>query len=98
MKIFKDEQLQEEIAVFNLGTVEAGTEKTYKYFMYNDNKDALVEEISLEFSSQEIEIVDLPKEIKSSEKASFILKWKPSVTLKKGLNESIKINFSEVYE
>lgn len=84
------------VKTLNLGIVEAGTSKEFRYFVYNDTEAELID-IEVFIDHKEIIILRHPKRIFAGEKAELKIKWSPSLTLKKGLKTSIQINGSEIY-
>jgi hypothetical protein len=97
MKIFKDNDLKNEIIDLDLGIVEAGTSEKFTFYVYNDQLPAL---INLEFiiSSPEVKIISSPKELKYKESGELIIEYSPLVTLKQGLKTNIEISGFELYK
>jgi hypothetical protein len=94
MKIFKDEDLKEEIKDFDLGILDAGLSKKYTYYIYNEIKADLVD-LVFAVNNKEVEILEAPKFLLANHMAKFIIEWKPSITLREGLHAEIDIKCKE---
>ncbi len=105
MKLYKDADLTEKIQDEEfLGRVEAGTTKDFTYYLYNDT-DGFLEDIVIGFldlnngnAKNELKIVEKPETMNPKEKAKIILKWSPTLQVKKGLKIKFSINALEVYK
>jgi len=87
----------QDVKSIDLGIVEAGTTKEYTYTLFNDTiADAI--EIKIEIPNPEVAITSSPKELKANTRAPLILKWSPSLTLKKGLKTVFKLTGKELYK
>ncbi len=96
MKIFKDKDLKYEvIGEFDLGIVDAGKSKDYEYYIVNETSNDLVD-LTISTMSEELKIVQYPTQLKSHESIKIILKWTPSITIKKGLKTSLVFKASEI--
>ena len=96
MKLFKDASLTEEIQKLDLGTVEAGSVKSFTFYVQNNEKCTL-ENLEFFVANKEVSIVTAPKIISELASASFTIEWKPSVTLKQGLQASLEVKGYEVW-
>jgi len=96
MKIYKDKGLTIEVDnELDLGIVDAGKSKTYKYYIVNETSNDLVDLVVSTVSS-ELEIIQYPIQIKAHGSSEIILKWTPSITIKKGLKASLVFKASEI--
>ena len=86
----------DEIARLDLGTLQAGESKTFKYYLFN-NTLADVTEIELAVPNPEVIVENYPTDLGPNEKASFELTWTPSIDVKKALQTLIKIKAKETY-
>jgi hypothetical protein len=89
--------MKEEAVVFDFGIVSAGESIKYEYTILNDSSADIVE-LGFIIDNSEVKIISAPTEIKSQEVAKLVLEWKPSVTLKQGLKEELKITGYEIYK
>ena len=94
MKILNKEE--KEVAVLDLGIVEAGKTKDYEYYLYNDSSVETVD-LKVEISHKEVEILDFPKRLDANTKGLLKIKWSPSITIKQGLKTVIKVSGAELY-
>lgn len=105
MKLYKDINLTEEVPEEEfLGRVEVGEAEEYTYYLYNDT-DGFLEDITIGFldlnngnAKNELKIVEKPSEIQPKEKAKVVLRWTPTLQVKKGLKIKFSINALEVYK
>ena len=96
MKLFKDAECTQEITSLDLGTVEAGFEKSYTFYVQNDQKCKL-ENLEFFVAHKEVSIVSAPKIINTFEVVDFVINWAPSVTIKQGLQTELQVKGYEVY-
>lgn len=100
MKIYKDEELKDIAFELDFGRVEVGEEKIVSYWIYND-ESCILERMSLEMenitSKEEVEILEMPKELRPFQKAELKVKWSPSLKIKAGLAVQAKINALKVW-
>ena len=94
MKILNEEG--KEIEVLDLGIVEAGKEKDFLFYLYN-NENAKVIDIKIEIKNPEVSILSSPETIEPKSKESFKIKWSPNLIVKKGLKEKVIIKAKELY-
>lgn len=97
MKIFKDKQLTQEVTTLNLDSVLAGESKTYEFYAFNE-LHVRVENLEFSVEHKEVEVLDYPKKLQAKEIGTILIKWSPSITLKKGLKAELKIKGFEIYE
>lgn len=96
MKIYKNKELTIEVDTeLDLGIVDAGKSKTYNYYIVNETSNDYVD-LVVSTISDELEVVQHPTQIKAHESSKVILKWTPSVTVKKGLKTNILFDFAEI--
>lgn len=98
MKIFSDKELSKEIQTFDLGTLDAGDNKEYIYYILNDNKDAILDDISFKLNNSEVSFIKYPKRLNPNESSEIILKWESSVDIKKALKINFDITGYEIYK
>jgi len=97
MKIFKDASLKEELnKILDLGTVLAGDNKEYEFFILNDSEGELVD-LNFSFNNDEVTVISFPSSLKSNETGKLVIKWSPSITIKKGLKTDLNIKGFEIY-
>lgn len=85
-----------EISSLDLGILEAGTSKTYEFYLLNDS-EAEVVDVKLEIANKEVSILSYPQKMSAGSKELFTIKWSPTLTIKKGLQTLIKVNATELY-
>ena len=95
MKIYQDKKLTEEVHKLDLGIVQAGDNKEYEFFVYNDTI-ADLKELTFTIEHPEVSILSAPKSINAKVTASLKIKWSPSVTLKEKLQATLKIKGIEL--
>jgi len=96
MKIFKDQELKNEIiGELDLGVVDAGKFKIYDYFIVNETNNDLVD-LKVSTISNELEVIKHPTQVNAHESSKITLKWTPSITIKKGLKASLLFKASEI--
>ena len=94
MKILNDKE--KEIKKLDLGIVKAGKSKNFVFYLFNDST-ANINNLKVEISEKEIEIITAPTELKPESKEKFEISWKPSLNLRKGLKTSLKITGVELF-
>jgi len=97
MKLYKDKELTEEEEVLDLGIVTAGDSKTYTYYLKNDTKQDLTD-LKFSIPHSEVEILRSPEKIEAWGVAEIVIKWSPSITLKKALLTELNIKGFEIYK
>lgn len=97
MEIYKDKTLKEKIDnTLDLGRVKAGESKIFSYYIYNET-GAIVEDIKFNIPNDEVEISSAPVMLNPRSGEKLILKWTPSITLKRGLKTLLKIKAAELW-
>ena len=88
----------EEVKDLDFGIVNVGDTENYEYWLYNDNGTKVIK-IRLDFATDErdLKIIDHPKTLKKEERGSIKIKWTPSLRIKKGLKNQLKINAVELW-
>lgn len=95
-KIFEDKELTKPIeAPIDLGKLKAGEEKEYIYYVFNASVHPY-EELEFSVDHKEVTVISSPTEMEEKTRAKIILKWKPSVDIKRGLKTSLKIEGFQV--
>ena len=94
--IFEDEKLTKPIETpIDLGKVKAGETKEFIFYVFNSNVNPF-EELEFSVDHKEVEVLLSPTEMAEKSSAKIILKWKPSVNIKRGLKTTLKIEGYEV--
>lgn len=96
MKIFKDQELKNEIIELDLGILEAGESKKYIYYIWNDSKAQLLNLVFF-VDNQEVKIVKYPEKLEINESSILVIEWKPSITLKEGLKANLSMKGKELW-
>lgn len=86
-----------EIKTLDLGVVEAGKSKEFEYVLYNDSEVDVID-IKVDVDNKEVEVIKVPEKMYIKGKDSLILKWSPSLTIKKGLHTILKLTIVELYK
>ena len=94
MKILTKEN--KEVSSLDLGILEAGQSKKYEYYLYNEAEVEAVD-IKVEIEHKEVFVLSAPKKLNAGEKQVFSIEWKPTLTIKKGLQTLIRVNAVELY-
>lgn len=95
-KIFEDKELTREIETpIDLGKLKAGEEKEYTYYILNASIHPY-EELEFDVDHKEVEVIESPTEMAEKSSAKVVLKWKPSVDIRRGLKTSLKIEGFQV--
>lgn len=97
MKIFRNQEMTEEVGNLDLGTAIAGQAKTYTFYVLND-LDVTIEDLEFSIDNKEVVINNFPKLLKANESNALTITWSPSVTIKKALKTELKIKGYELYE
>ena len=94
--IFEDKELTKPIEEpIDLGKLKAGETKEYPFYVFNASVNPY-EELEFTVDHKEVEVISAPTEMEEKSSSRFVLQWKPSVTIKKGLKTSIKIEGFQV--
>jgi hypothetical protein len=88
---------EKEVTILDLGKVNAGESKEYTYYLLNDS-DGELQNIEIKIENSEVSILSKPTVIFANQKDVVKIKWSPSLTVKKGLKTSIKIEAEEIYK
>lgn len=97
MKIFRDQELNEEIGPsVNFGIVLAGQVKEMSCYLFNETNGDVVD-LQIIVDHPQVEVVSAPSALAAKESKELKLRWKPSVDLKRGLSANLKIHGYEVY-
>ena len=101
MKMYKDQDLKEEIKFIHFGKVEAGSSKTVTVWLQHTNKTAILTNLKFKFPSlpktEKLEVVNAPITIQPKAKAPLTLKWSPSKSFKQALEVEIILEGEIVY-
>lgn len=92
-KIYKDKKLTEPVTdPINLGKLKAGEKKIFIYYVYNSGQDPF-DEVKFSVDNKDVKIISPMDKVDIKEKSSvkIILEWHPSVSVKQGLQTSLKI-------
>ena len=93
---FEDKELTKPIeSPIDLGKLKAGEEKEYTYYVFNASVDPY-EELDFSVDHEEVTVISSPTEMEEKSSAKIILKWKPSIDVKRGLKTSIKVEGFQV--
>ena len=96
MKLFKDENLNEEVRSIEFGKIMAGKSSVCRYYILNES-DAHVTNMQFTMDHPELEIVSKPVQMKPKEVCVFEVKWNALVDVKRGLKSNIGIEYDEEY-
>jgi hypothetical protein len=96
MKLYKDQNLNEEVTELDFGTIPAGESKEYSFFVLNDN-GTFVQNLKFSVDNDEVEIVKAPTALKNKESAEILFKWNSSLKVKQGLKAELDINGEEIW-
>lgn len=96
MKIYKNNNLTEQIDKLKLGIVSAGYSKQFTFYVYNDSR-AHLRNLSFSVEHEEVKIIKNPEEMLPESKETLIIEWSPKVTLKEGLETQLKIKGEELW-
>lgn len=89
MKIFKDQHLNEAVqGTLDLGIVNAGEAKRFTYFVHN-NTEGYYRQLKFRALNEEVKVLNAPESLDPGEKGAVVLEWKPSVTIRKGLETQL---------
>ena len=95
-QIFEDKELTRPIeAPIDLGKLKAGEEKEFTYYVFNASVHPY-EELKFTVDHKEVTIISSPTEMEEKSNAKIVLKWKPSIDIKRGLKTSLKIEGFQV--
>ena len=95
-QIFEDKELTKPIeAPLDLGKLKAGETKEYTYYVFNSSMNPY-EELEFSVDHKEVEVLSSPEDMEEKKSAKIVLKWKPSIDIKRGLKTSLKIEGFEV--
>lgn len=106
MKIFDLKGIEIVDGKIQLGTLEVGAEKVYKYQLFNDSVGFLnniqsfiviKNEDGKKIKSDEFKILKSPVTLRSGEKAEIEFRWSPSLDVRENIDASIAISAEEVY-
>lgn len=86
----------EEIQKLDLGIVEAGKMQDYIFYLYNPEKAEVID-IEVKIKNSEISVLAVPTKMSPESKSELKIRWSPSLTVKKGLKEEVKISAKELY-
>ena len=102
LKIYKDKDLKEEInytsvdgkkiGLLDFGIVKVGDEKIVSYYIKNIHKNAKVVELKYNIDSPEVDILKYPYSLKPGNTGEIKIRYKPSVTIEKGLLAKLEIS------
>jgi hypothetical protein len=96
MKLYSISNLELPLEKIDLGICNAGETKEVGFIVFNDS-EAILNDLICSVDNKEVEIISFPKTLKSNEKVSFFVKWKPSITIKQGLKTNFHISGYELY-
>lgn len=111
MKLFEDEKLMIQIEdVYSFGIVSVGESKTVTIWVKNDASPRVTGYLrNLDFtviclnplndtviSSENVEVLEAPKEMHPLAVEPLVLKWKPAVDLEQGLKAQLKITGQKI--
>lgn len=89
-RYFEDKDLTKPIeSPIDLGKLKAGEEKEYVYYVFNASVHPY-EELKFSVDHKEVAVISSPSELEEKSSAKIVLKWKPSVDIKRGLKTSLK--------
>ena len=95
-QIFADKELTKKIeSPINLGKLKVGEEKEFTYYVFNSSMNPY-EELEFSVDHKEVEVLSSPEDMEEKSSAKVVLKWKPSVDIRRGLKTSLKIEGFEV--
>jgi hypothetical protein len=98
MKLYIDKNLEQEIqSLLDLGTVEAGENKQFTFYCYNDTLAELIDLI-FEINSKEIKILSAPKILSPKGVGEITIEYSPEITIKSGLKALLNVNGKELYK
>jgi len=100
MKIYRDPNLEHEITEdgeIRFGEVEAGLHKDITIYLFND-ANAELRDIDIELPEKDdVEVMRSPTQLMENSSDHVVLRWSPSIDLRKALETNIKIRGKEVY-
>ena len=96
MQIFTDPELTNQITELSLGIVDAGTVKSYTFYLYNDT-DAQLVDIVISCNHPEVKVVRAPETLEAKSSIAFEISWAPEVTVKQGLHTEISVAAHELW-
>ena len=95
-KLFEDKELTKPIETpIDLGKLKAGEEKEYTYYVLNASIHPY-EELDFDVDHKEVEVIQAPIDLAEKSSGKVVLKWKPSVDIRRGLKTSLKIEVFQV--
>jgi len=113
MKIFKDKNLTQEIKdeIFDLGIVEADSEKEFIFYIFNAETKAEYYELAFRILKKvideneeehwevhpELEILEAPEELKPRSIGELRILCKPLVTIKEAIKARLEIKGKELW-
>ena len=86
-----------EVETLNLGIVEAGKTKKYVFEILNDSANDIVD-VLVTIDNTEVSVLEYPRELKANGIGILEIKWNPSVTIRQGLKETLRIEAAELYK
>ncbi|MFH0805957.1 MAG: hypothetical protein V1901_03730 [Patescibacteria group bacterium] len=98
MKVFKNSQLTDPVNIekLDLGTLEAGIEKEFEFYLLNDSM-AILMGLSFSVDNSEIEIITSPQTMLANGSDILKIKCKPRVDLREPIKANIKISGKEIF-
>lgn len=88
--IFEDKELTKQVDdKIDLGKVKAGESKEFTYYVFNASVHPY-EELAFSVDHKEVDVLSAPTEMQEKTSAEIVLKWSPSVDVKRGLKTSLK--------
>jgi hypothetical protein len=93
LRIFKDEELKEELKLdkIRLGEFEVGETKEVTLYLFNDDDKGTLTDLKFIINNEEIAVLESPNEIKPREIKPLVLQVKPSMEIDDYLETSIQI-------
>ncbi|MHA1437859.1 MAG: hypothetical protein ACTSPD_09780 [Promethearchaeota archaeon] len=108
MKIFKEKELVNEIKILDLGIVQAGEEKEFIFYAFNET-DAEIYDIKYSIkpltdateeyqqTASEVRIIEAPNNLMPNDVGEIKLLWKSSITIKRGLKAELHADAKELW-
>lgn len=112
MKIFLDEDLKNEVEnkTMDLGIIDVGDSKEFKYWILNDTKDELRRlnyklrkidrktGIVTDEISEEARIIEAPEEMKPHDSAVLIVEYTPEISIDEGLRVQLHVKGKRIVD
>lgn len=94
-QIYEDVALTKPVEDLNLGKLKAGESKQFTYYIANASVYPY-EELQFHVEHKEVKILHAPVELNANSNSKIILEWNPSVSVKRGLKTTLKIEGFQV--